>query len=288
MPLSMTSFARVEFDADYGRGAWELRSVNHRFAEVFVRLPDDFRSLEGAVRERISASVKRGKLDCTLRFDTARTQFKALKVNERAAGDVVRAAQRIAEMLGEDVSINPLDVLRWPGVTDVEEIDLDATAKLVLNSLDDALDQFLDGRKREGDKLKAMMLARLSGVRDQIVMLETRVPEIIESIRDRYQQRIRDLADGVDEARVEQESALLLQRLDVAEELDRLGAHVEEVARVLDLDEPVGRRLDFLMQELNREANTLGSKSTDTTVSQTSMDLKVLIEQVREQVQNIE
>jgi uncharacterized protein (TIGR00255 family) len=122
MPLSMTSFARVEFDADYGRGAWELRSVNHRFAEVFVRLPDDFRSLEGAVRERIGAAVKRGKVDCSLRFDTARTQFKALRVNERAAGEVVRAAQRIAEMLGEDVSIDPLDVLRWPGVTEVEEV----------------------------------------------------------------------------------------------------------------------------------------------------------------------
>ena len=288
MPLSMTSFARVEFDADYGRGAWELRSVNHRFAEVFVRLPEDFRSLEGAVRERIGASVKRGKLDCTLRFDTARTQFKALKVNDRAASEVVRAAQRIAEMLGEDVSINPLDVLRWPGVTEVEEIDLDATAKLVLNSLDDALDQFLDGRKREGDKLKVMMLSRLSGVRDQIVMLETRVPEIIESIRDRYQQRIRDLADGLDESRVEQECAMLLQRLDVAEELDRLGAHVEEVARVLDLDEPVGRRLDFLMQELNREANTLGSKSAHIDTAGAAVNLKVLIEQMREQVQNLE
>ena len=288
MPLSMTSFARVDFDADYGRGAWELRSVNHRFAEIFVRLPEDFRSLEGAVRERIGASVKRGKLDCTLRFDTARTQFKALKVNDRAASEVVRAAQRISAMLGEKLDINPLDVLRWPGVTEVEEVDVDATAKLVLNSLDDALDQFLDGRLREGDKLKAVMLARLAGVRDQLVMLETRVPEIIESIRDRYQLRIRDLVDGLDESRVEQECAMLLQRLDVAEELDRLGAHVEEVARVLDLDEPVGRRLDFLMQELNREANTLGSKSAHIDTAGAAVNLKVLIEQMREQVQNLE
>ena len=253
-----------------------------------MRLPDDFRSLEGAVRERIGASVKRGKLDCTLRFDTARTQFKALKVNDRAATEVVRAAQRIAEMLGEDVSINPLDILRWPGVSEVEEVDLDATAKLVLNFLDNALDQFLDGRRREGDKLKVMMLSRLAGVRDQVVMLETRVPEIIESIRDRYQTRIRDLAEGLDESRVEQECAMLLQKLDVAEELDRLGAHVEEVARVLDLDEPVGRRLDFLMQELNREANTLGSKSAHIDTAGAAVNLKVLIEQMREQVQNLE
>jgi len=200
----------------------------------------------------------------------------------------VRAAQRIAEMLGEDVSINPLDILRWPGVSEVEEVDLDATAKLVLNFLDNALDQFLDGRRREGDKLKVMMLSRLAGVRDQVVMLETRVPEIIESIRDRYQTRIRDLAEGLDESRVEQECAMLLQKLDVAEELDRLGAHVEEVARVLDLDEPVGRRLDFLMQELNREANTLGSKSAHIDTAGAAVNLKVLIEQMREQVQNLE
>ena len=288
MPLSMTSFARVEFDADYGRGVWELRSVNHRFAEVFVRLPEDFRSLEGAVRERISASVKRGKLDCTLRFDAARTQFKTLKVNERAANEVVRAARHIAELLGNDVTLNPLDVLRWPGVTEGEEVDLDMTAKLVLNTLDDALDQFLDGRRREGDKLKAMMLSRLGGVRDQLVLLETRVPEIIEAVRDRYQQRMRDLVESLEESRVEQECALLIQRLDVAEELDRLGAHVEEVARVLDLDEPVGRRLDFLMQELNREANTLGSKSAHIDTAGAAVNLKVLIEQMREQVQNLE
>jgi uncharacterized protein (TIGR00255 family) len=158
----------------------------------------------------------------------------------------------------------------------------------VLNGLDDALDQFLDGRKREGDKLKQIMLARLSGVRDQLVVLETRVPEIIDAVRDRYQTRIRDLVDGLDESRVEQECALLVQRLDVAEELDRLAAHVDEVARVLELDEPVGRRLDFLMQELNREANTLGSKSAHVDTANASVNLKVLIEQMREQVQNLE
>ena len=201
---------------------------------------------------------------------------------------MVRAAQHIAELLGEDVAINPLDVLRWPGVTEAEEIDLDATTKLMLNSLDDALDQFLDGRRREGDKLKIMMLTRLAGVREQIILLETRVPEIIEAIRERYQQRIQDLVAGLDESRVEQECALLLQRLDVAEELDRLGAHVEEVARVLDLDEAVGRRLDFLMQELNREANTLGSKSAHIDTAGAAINLKVLIEQMREQVQNLE
>ena len=288
MPLSMTSFARVEFDADSGRGVWELRSVNHRFAEIFVRLPEDFRMLEGAVRERIGAVVKRGKIDCTLRFDSARTAFKQLNVNERAAAEVVRAARQIGGLLGHDSQINPLDILRWPGVTEVEEIDLDAVGKRVLDVLDDALDQFLDGRRREGDKLKALMLVRLDSVRAQIEMLELRVPEIIDATRERYQLRMRDFVDGLDPARVEQECALLIQRLDVAEELDRLGAHVEEVARVLDQDEPVGRRLDFLMQELNREANTLGSKSAHIDTAGAAVNLKVLIEQLREQVQNLE
>lgn len=288
MPLSMTAFARVEFDTEWGHGAWELRSVNHRYAEVFVRLPDDFRVLEGAVRERITSAVKRGKLDCTLKLDAARTAFKELRVNERAAGDVIRAARQIATMLGSDRPLNPLEVLRWPGVTEAEEIDLEAAAGNVLNLLDDALDQFLDTRRREGEKLKSIMLLRLDGIRQQLDLLSVRVPEIIDSVRERYQQRIRDVAGGLDESRVEQEVALLVQRLDVAEELDRLATHVEEVARVLDQDEPVGRRLDFLMQELNREANTLGSKSAHVDTAGAAVELKVLIEQLREQVQNIE
>jgi uncharacterized protein (TIGR00255 family) len=288
MPFSMTSFARVEFDAGWGRGAWELRSVNHRYAEVFVRLPDDFRVLEGAVRERIGAAVKRGKVDCTLRFEAARAGFEELRINERAAAEVIRAAARIAAMSDVVAPLNPLDVLRWPGVTDVAEIDLDAAAARVLDALDDALDQFLDGRRREGDKLKAIILQRLAAVGDQLEVLATRVPDIIDAVRDRYLLRIRELAGGLDEARVEQECALLVQRLDVAEELDRLAAHVEEVARVLGQDEPVGRRLDFLMQELNREANTLGSKSAHIDTAGAAVNLKVLIEQMREQVQNLE
>ena len=288
MPFSMTSFARSQFDGEWGRGAWELRSVNHRYSEVFVRLPEEFRALEATVRERVGRMVKRGKVDCTLRYEAAHGALSEIRLNEQVASELVKATRKIASIIDDDVPINPLDVLRWPGVTEVEELDLDAASKAVLDVLDKALKDFLDTRRREGDKLKAIIAKRLDGLRQQIEILDARVPAIIDSIRERYEQKIRELADGLDESRVEQECALLVQRLDVAEELDRLRAHVEEVARVLDADEPIGRRLDFLMQELNREANTLGSKSAHIDTAGASVELKVLIEQIREQVQNLE
>ncbi|MEQ8231960.1 MAG: YicC/YloC family endoribonuclease [Gammaproteobacteria bacterium] len=288
MPYSMTAFARVEFDDAGGRGAWELRSVNHRYAEVTVRLPEDFRQLEATVRERIAGAVRRGKIDCTLRYEAAAGGFSELHVNEAAASALIAAARRVAALAGEAAPLNPLEVLRWPGVTEVAAQDLDGARRAVLEHLDDALDAFLAGRLREGEKLCALMRQRLDGIRSQLDRLAVRVPEIIESLRERHESRIRELAEGIDESRVEQECALLLQRLDVAEELDRLAAHVEEVERVLDQDEPIGRRLDFLMQELNREANTLGSKSSHVDTAGAAVELKVLIEQMREQVQNIE
>ncbi len=288
MPSSMTSFARVEFDGNWGRGAWELRSVNHRYSEVFVRLPEEFRGLESAVRNRVGRDVKRGKVDCILRIDAAQATASEIRINERAAQALVEATRKIASYTGGDAPINPMDVLRWPGVTEVPEVDLDAVNRVVLGKLNDALDEFLDTRRREGSKLKDTIIKRLAGLSAQLDMLDVRVPEIIESVRERHYQRIREIAGGLDESRVEQECALLLQRLDVAEELDRLRAHVEEVTRVLDADEPIGRRLDFLMQELNREANTLGSKSAHIDTAGAAVELKVLIEQMREQVQNLE
>ncbi|MCB1746666.1 MAG: YicC family protein [Gammaproteobacteria bacterium] len=287
MPYSMTAFARLEFDEPWGRGAWELRSVNHRFAELGTRLPEDFRALEAAVRERVNARVRRGKIDCTLRVEMT-TATRDLHVNEAAARALVQAAEHVADLCANPAPINPLEVLRWPGVTEVDSIDLDQVRAAVLDHLDDTLDAFLDARSREGEKLAELVRQRLDGIREQVAMLATRVPEIIEVVRERHENRIRELAEGLDEARVEQECALLIQRLDVAEELDRLATHVEEVARVLGQDEPIGRRLDFLLQELNREANTLGSKSAHVDTAGAAVELKVLIEQIREQIQNIE
>lgn len=287
MPYSMTAFARLEFDEPWGRGAWELRSVNHRFAELGTRLPEDFRALEAAVRERVNARVRRGKIDCTLRVEMT-TATRDLHVNEAAARALVQAAEHVADLCANPAPLNPLEVLRWPGVTEVDSIDLDQVRAAVLDHLDDTLDAFLDARSREGEKLAELVRQRLDGIREQVAMLATRVPEIIEVVRERHENRIRELAEGLDEARVEQECALLIQRLDVAEELDRLATHVEEVARVLGQDEPIGRRLDFLLQELNREANTLGSKSAHVDTAGAAVELKVLIEQIREQIQNIE
>ena len=288
MPFSMTSFARVEFDGEWGRGAWELRSVNHRYAEVSMRLPEDFRLLETRLRERLAASVKRGKIDCTLRFEARDAAPGAVLVNEQAAAAVIDAAECVAQMMDSPSPVNPIDILRWPGVTAPADIDLDGVRSAVLDCFDNALDAFVEARRREGDKLAALITQRLDAMDAQLEVLARRVPDIIEATRERHEARIRDLAEGLDEGRVEQECALLIQKLDVAEELDRLTAHIEEVHDVMRRDEPIGRRLDFLMQELNREANTLGSKSAHVDTTGASVELKVLIEQMREQVQNIE
>lgn len=288
MPHSMTAFARVEFDGDWGRGAWEIRSVNHRYAEVSVRAPEEFRSLETTIRQRVGNAVKRGKIDCNLRLESAAASGHEVAINEPAARAVLAALAKIKQLGGDDTPSDAIDVLRWPGVTESAEIDRDVVAAAIVDALGNALENFVDGRRREGEKMAAVIVARLQGVSEQLTMLRRRVPEIIESIRERHNAKALELAPGLDQARLEQECALLAQRLDVDEELDRLDAHVDEVHRVLQQKEPIGRRLDFLMQELNREANTLGSKSAHIDTAGAAIELKVLIEQMREQVQNIE
>jgi len=288
MPYSMTAFGRFEFESDLARGAWEIRSVNHRYSEVALRLPDDFRVLEGSVREKLQRAVRRGKVDCTLRVESRSRDGGRLKINEAAAREVIAAIRQVNALTGAAAPPAPMEILRWPGVIDAEAVDLDNLRGEVLSYLDDALDSLLDGRRREGDKLAALIRERVAAMRAHVDTLENCVPEIISNIRERHEQRIRDLAPGFDENRIEQECAVLLQRLDVDEELGRLRTHLDEVARVLEQEEPIGRRLDFLMQELNREANTLGSKSAHVDTTGASIELKVLIEQIREQVQNIE
>lgn len=288
MTLSMTAFARLETSGEWGRAVWELRSVNHRYIEIGLRLPEEFRSLETDVRSRISAKLNRGKVDCVLRFDASQGEHFELRVNRHIARQVVQAAQELAAMLDQPAPIDPIDVLRWPSVLEAPAIDLDELSKEILTQLDAALDQLIESRRREGEKLKQLVLERCDAMREHTVELRRRVPEIIAAMRARHQQRMQELTTGLDEGRIEQECALLIQRLDVAEELDRLDAHLAEVRRVLNQTQPVGRRLDFLMQELNREANTLGSKSSHIDTSSAAVELKVLIEQIREQIQNIE
>lgn len=288
MTRSMTAFARVESQGDWGRLAWEIRSVNHRYLETGLRLPDELRGIEGEVRARINQRIARGKVDCALRFEKAGDTGDALRVNEALAARVIEAATRVSRMMPEPAPINALDVLRWPGVMEQREIDQDALGRAALALLEAALEELGAARAREGAKMRDVVLQRCASMRTVTGTLRTQVPLIIENIRARHVQRLQDLAGTLDPVRVEQESAVLLQRLDVAEELDRLESHLEEVVRVLNQREPVGRRLDFLMQELNREANTLGSKSAHVDTSGASIELKVLIEQIREQIQNLE
>ena len=288
MARSMTAFARLEDSGPWGRASWELRSVNHRFLEVSLRLPEELRTLEGEVRTRIAARCTRGKIDCALRYEAPAGSAGALTVNVELARQVVAAAERLQGLIAQPAPINPLEVLRWPNVLESPELDADARAQRLLGLLDRALAQLLENREREGAKLKALVLERCTTMRGLAGTLRRRVPEIIDLLKTRHATRIQEIAGSADPVRIEQECALLLQRLDVAEEIDRLETHLAEVAHVMEQQQPIGRRLDFLMQELNREANTLGSKSAHVDTTGASIEFKVLIEQVREQIQNLE
>ncbi len=288
MARSMTAFARLEASTATGRLVWELRSVNHRFLETSLRLPEEFRGLDHEVRSRISARCNRGKIDCTLRFEAIARERSELKLNLEVARQVIKAAGTIAELLPQAAPINPLEVLRWPQVLEAAPVDFEAQAASLLAGLDNALAQLLENRDREGAKLKALVLERIDGMTALTATMRLRVPAILASLRSRQMARLAELSGTLDPARVEQEAALLIQRLDVAEELDRLETHLQEVGRVMQQDQPIGRRLDFLMQELNREANTLGSKSAHIDTSSAAVEMKVLIEQIREQIQNLE
>ncbi len=287
MIFSMTAFARCAFEGDAGRYTWELRSVNHRYAEVFMRLPEEFRVLESDLRATLLERLKRGKIDCNLRVES-HVATSELVVNEAHARSVVDAAEQISAISTASKTLDPLEVLKWPGVLETINSDVEGMSKEIRRTFEDALKQLIDTREREGNKLGALIFERCDGVEAQISALRTRVPEIIAQTRDRYAQRLQDHVQDLDKGRVEQECALLIQKLDVAEELDRLEAHLQEVRRVLEKGSPAGRRLDFLMQELNREANTIGAKSAHIDSSTASVELKVLIEQMREQIQNIE
>ena len=287
MIFSMTAFARCIHEGTAGRYTWEIRSVNHRYAEAFLRMPEDFRSLESDLRSSLLKRLNRGKIDCNLRVESKSTVDK-ITVNEGVARSVIEAAREIQKMAGTSAELDPLEVLRWPGVQDVENDDTDLMSQEIRRAFETALVQLIETRQREGEKLGKLVSDRCDGVAEQISILRSRIPEIIQLSLERHQRRIEDYAQNFDISRIEQECALLMQKLDIAEELDRLEAHLSEVRRVLNHGSPAGRRLDFLMQELNREANTVGSKSSHIDSSSASVELKVLIEQMREQIQNIE
>ena len=287
MIRSMTAYARREIKGDWGSAAWELRSVNQRYLETYIRLPEQFRSLEPVVRERIRARLTRGKVECNLRFDLDPSAQSSLQLNEKLAKQLVEAAQWV-KMQSDEGEINPLEVLRWPGVMLAEEQDLDAISTELLQALETALDDFISARESEGAALKVMIEQRLDGVSAEVLKVRAHMPNILQWQRERLVSKLEDAQVQLENTRLEQELVLMAQRVDVAEELDRLEAHVKETHKIMKKEEAVGRRLDFMMQEFNRESNTLASKSINADVTTSAIELKVLIEQMREQIQNIE
>lgn len=287
MVHSMTAFARSEQARPEGTLSWELRSVNHRYLEPHLRLPDSFRDLEGAVRDALRQGLSRGKVECTLRFSEEQ-RANSLQVDTQRLEQLLGAVRQISTLLPEGAPLNPLEVLAWPGVLGAASIDTAALNAAALQLFNETLAQLKQGREREGTDLARLLNERLDSITAEVAALRELVPQMLAGQRQKILERCADMQVELDPQRLEQELVLLAQKSDVAEELDRLQTHVTEVRRVLKGGGAAGRRLDFLMQELNREANTLGSKAFDTRSTQAAVNLKVLIEQMREQVQNIE
>jgi uncharacterized protein (TIGR00255 family) len=287
MIYSMTAFARRELKADWGTAVWEVRSVNQRFLETYFRLPEQFKSMEPVLRERFRKQLQRGKVECSLRFIANDAAVGNLNLNESLAKQVMKAADWV-QSHGQSAGVNPLDVLRWPGVISAEENDMDSIQAEVLAEFDLTLTDFIASRATEGSNLKAMIEQRLDGISGEVEKVTAHMPEVIKWQREKIQARFEDAKIELDPARVEQEMVMLAQKVDVAEELDRLLSHISETQKILKKGGAVGRRLDFMMQEFNRESNTLGSKSINTDITQSAVELKVLIEQMREQIANIE
>ena len=287
MIYSMTAFARLEVKKDWGDAVWEIRSVNQRYLENFFRLPEQFRGLENTLREKLRQSLTRGKIECSLRIETKKQTNAELNLNKELANQVIQSLQWIKALAGEG-EINLTDVLRYPGVVEAQEQDLDAISQDLLTAFDDLLTDFIAMRGREGEKLNDIIQQRLDAIAVEADKVRSQMPAVLQWQRERLLQRFEDAQINLDPQRVEQEMILLAQRVDVAEELDRLQMHVKETTNILKKGGAVGRKLDFMMQELNRESNTLASKSINADITASAVELKVLIEQMREQIQNLE
>jgi uncharacterized protein (TIGR00255 family) len=287
MIASMTGFARREVTGAWGSLVCELRSVNHRFLEPGFRLPDEIRSAEPEFRQRVARELRRGKVDCTISYRRVQGAETALEVDTEALKRLLARVQDVSASLPQH-TVNVLDILRWPGVLRDDAGAGDEVLAAAQTLFGDTLAELAAARGREGGRLRELLETRCAGLEALVATVRARLPEVHARIRGKLDERLAELQANVDRDRLEQELALLLQRLDVDEELDRLSGHVVEIRRVINGTEPAGRRLDFLMQELNREANTLSSKSQDLETTRSAVDMKVIIEQMREQVQNVE
>lgn len=287
MIYSMTAFARRELKAPWGTAVWEIRSVNQRFLETYFRLPEQFKSMEPLLRERFRTKLQRGKVECSLRFIANDAAVGKLSLNEELAKQIMLAADWV-QSHSQSSSLNPLDVLRWPGVIAAEETDMDLIQADVLAEFDQTLQDFIASRATEGSNLKILIEQRLDNISSEVEKVTAHMPDVIKWQREKVLARFEEAKIDLDPTRIEQEMIMLAQKVDVAEELDRLNSHIGETRKILKNGGAVGRRLDFMMQEFNRESNTLGSKSINIDITQSAVELKVLIEQMREQIANIE
>ena len=288
MIQSMTAFSRVQGQGTWGTAVCELRSINHRYLELVVRLPDTLHALEAAMRECIRDYIKRGKIECHVRYQPGDVAGAEITINTHLAKQLCKANEAVAQFLKNPSPIHTMDILHWPGILQMAEIDLETIQDQLIVLLEKSLKELISARSREGDELKQLFLQRLENMKTEVARVRQHMPQIIIQQRERLANRFRDAKIELDSGRLEQEMVMFSQKIDVSEELERIDTHISEVRRILKHGGVVGRRLDFLMQELNREANTLGSKSTDVDTTRASVELKVLIEQMREQVQNVE
>ncbi len=288
MTASMTAFSRQQSEQEWGSLTWEIRSVNHRYLETSVRLPEIFRGMENSVREAVRKNLSRGKVECQLRYQSNDTGGGEISINEALVEQLVSANRVIQKHLSDDNKISSMELLRWPGVIAEAQIDSGELESAALALFQTALEDLVATRKREGTELEGFLQQRIQSIREIVADLREKMPGILSAQRQSLLDKLEELKAELEPTRLEQEVALLAQKADVDEELDRLNAHLDEVARVLLNKGQKGRRLDFLMQELNREANTLSSKSIVVETTRSAVELKVLIEQMREQIQNIE
>jgi len=286
--LSMTAFSRQQSEQDWGSLTWELRSVNHRYLEASVRLPELFSGLENSVRGALRKQLSRGKVECQLRYKAGESFQTELHLNLPLIQKLIRDNTEVEAIAIASTNLVSMEILRWPGVIQDQEFDIKAIEKQALELFNAALDDLIASRRREGEELKGFIQHRLVSIRAIVASVKTAMPEILAAQRQNLADKLAELKAELEPARLEQEITLLAQKADVDEELDRLNSHLNEVERVISSSGQKGRRLDFLMQELNREANTLSSKSIVAETTLNAVELKVLIEQMREQIQNIE
>lgn len=290
MIYSMTAFARAQNQGNWGSFVCEIRSINHRYLEMSVYLPESLRVLEMPIRERIKQHLKRGKVECVIRYQSssAAEGESSFTINTELAQALCLASEKISTLLKNPAPSYPTDILRFPGVLETKETDLSQLQNDVFLLLDKTLHDLVAARAREGEELKQLFLQRMDLIRHELAKVRERLPQVMAEQRDRLLKHFMEAKIELDPNRLEQEMVMFVQKIDVAEEIDRTETHVTEIKRILEEGGMAGRRLDFLLQELNREANTLGSKSSDTATTRAAVEMKVLIEQVREQVQNIE